>query len=203
MTNVHMLIWRGWFFYFYFFVNSNLVIVTLLTYSLPVLVKDTKPCKHQHSRDERCPITPNFPPSAPSHPPASQPLASTDPPSLILFVIGSLSSQFCLFQNVIDNIHILCWSRSREAGLSNDEVHSPASASPTWDASFTLINYMYYVIIYLIAIRERWKHAENRKPKKKKRQERSSRESTTWMLSIGLGSTWLCFWRTSKSRLPS
>lgn len=174
-----------------------------MTYSLPVLVKDTKPCKHHHSRDERCPITPNFPPSAPSHPPASQPLASTDLPSLILFVIGSPSSQFCLFQNVIDNIHILCWSPSREASLSNDKVHSPASASPTSDASFTLINYICYVIIYLIAIWERWKQAEKNRKAKKKKQERSSRESTTWMLSIGLGGMWLCFWRTSKSCFPS
>ena len=145
MKNVHALIWRGWFFNFYFVINSNLAIVTLLTYSLPVLVKDTKLCKYHHSRDQRCPITPNFPPSAPSPPLSSQPSASTDLPSVILFVTGSLLSQICLFQNVIDNIHILCWSPSREAGLSNDEVHSPASASPTSDASFTLIMLCNYI----------------------------------------------------------
>lgn len=148
-------------------------------------------------------MSPNFPPSAPLHPPASQPLASTDLPSLILFVIGSLCSQFCLFQNVIDNIRILCWSPSRKAGLSNDEVHSPTSAPLTSDANFTLVNCICYVIIYLIDIGEMKASREEQKGKKKKNQERRSRESTTWMLSVGLGGTWLCFWRTLKSRLPS
>lgn len=200
MTNVHVLIWRGWFFNFYFFVNSNLVIITLLTYSLPVLVKDTKPCKYHHSWDERCPqislllLLYILPPPNHWHP-------------LIFLHWFSLSLDLyvhsCLFQNVIDNIRILCWSPSRKADLSNDEVHSPTSAPLTSDANFTLVNCICYVIIYLIDIGEMKASREEQKGKKKKNQERRSRESTTWMLSVGLGGTWLCFWRTLKSRLPS